>query len=96
MEIVEPNSEGVEQLKKHSKFVASALTSEEIGKAIASMQSIPKTPIKVKMNGDWLQELIDKGFIRKEDYKENDQNFFGGIRVEITDEVEQYEFVYES
>jgi hypothetical protein len=67
---------------------------EEIQKLIEKIESLPKPPIKIKMNEKWIQSQIDKGVIIKESYKRNGDNFFTGIPVEIADEVEIYEFVY--
>lgn len=59
------------------------------------MEALPKPPRKIKMNEKWLQNQIDKSAIRKEDYNKNGANYIAGIRVEITDEVETYEVVYD-
>lgn len=70
---------------------------DEIEDMINTIESSPLTRklIKVKMNQNWIQEQISKGTIRKEDYRPNGENFFAGIRIEITDEVDNYEFIYE-
>lgn len=71
------------------------VTMSEILEAVDVMKSLPKVPYKVKINREWLKEQIDNGVIREEDFSPDGPNRLAGIPMEVTDDVKDYEFIYE-
>lgn len=67
---------------------------DEIEKIINKVNSMPKVPIKIKVNEKWLQEQIDNGAILQNNHNSDGGNSFFGVPVVISNDIDTYEFVY--